>query len=716
MEKKIQKKEEKINKSSNSSDKKKSYEKEETSQKNYRVPDANNKKGFDKINYYNFIKITKFINFAELSEIIYVNHKFYKIISEHYYKKMPIVKSSLSIMKKNIFLKLPEDFRFYLRKNGFQIREIIRKIIENLNTEFFPKLGIKKYFFGKINYNSLITEIFLNNSDLGKKSMKYLSFYLNNPNCKIKDINISENKIAGEILQPIIYNKNIELNSLIADKCIIDSKTLDILSNLKTKKLSLINNNIDNELISKLENNYINELNVSNNFISNDGVFHICKNISNLTKLNLSNNNICDLSLVYICLYIKIPNSKLISLNLKNNIITISGMLALISTLDYINRETKNGCNLKRLNLSGNLLDYVPIPKRLGTDFLNANLEKLNLRNHSFSINDINTLFDFINNIKTLKILDLSKTVFDNMSLNLVFNRVSENNTIKKLKLQNCYLGNTEVKIAISNYYEKNNINNKENNNDKVCNEKEKENKIKEEEKSSNLISSDKKEINIFEEYLGVESLDLGYNYINYQKLDKIILNNNIKELNIEGNDLHLWGNDLYLFFDSIISNKFLEKLNLSKNNLRAMANKFLEKIYNYNNDNSSNCYLKYLSLEDNQIKEIKLELTNLLSNNKNLEILNLKNNLIGDEIANNYFFHSLFRNKNSKIKDINLSNNKLSLGFVEKIIKYSQENNLEKNNFILNISSKEIREAYLKSENKKSYWDLIKLKSIKCV
>ena len=86
--------------------------------------------------------------------------------------------------------------------------------------------------------------------------------------------------------------------------------------------------------------------------------------------------------------------------------------------------------------LSGILLDYVQIPKRLGTDFLNVNLEKLNLRNHSFIINDINTLFDFINNIRNLKILDLSKTVFDNMSLNLVFNRVSENNSIKKLKLK----------------------------------------------------------------------------------------------------------------------------------------------------------------------------------------------------------------------------------------------------------------------------------------
>ena len=59
-------KEEKI---SEIKDKRDNYEKEEIFKKKYRVPDANNKKGFDKINYYNFIGITKFITFAELSEI-----------------------------------------------------------------------------------------------------------------------------------------------------------------------------------------------------------------------------------------------------------------------------------------------------------------------------------------------------------------------------------------------------------------------------------------------------------------------------------------------------------------------------------------------------------------------------------------------------------------------------------------------------------------------
>jgi hypothetical protein len=85
--------------------------------------------------------------------------------------------------------------------------------------------------------------------------------------------------------------------------------------------------------------------------------------------------------------------------------------------------------SLKKLNLSRNLLDLVPMPKRLGTKFLYILTEKLCLGSHSFNINDLNNLLNFINNIQNIYILDLSKIVFDNVTLNLIFNRVIENIT-----------------------------------------------------------------------------------------------------------------------------------------------------------------------------------------------------------------------------------------------------------------------------------------------
>ena len=770
-------------------DKSKEITRDVTELKSYRVPDANNKKYFDKINNYNFIGIIKYIYFAEVIELSFVNKKFYNLLNQRYPKRIPLIKTSLKTLKNSIFLNFAQDFFFLFQKNSSCISGLIKKMIETHSIEYFPKMQVKKYYFSKMKSNPNIKKLYLSNCDIGKKSMKYLSYYFYNKNCNISDIDISGNKINGDTLNPITKNRKIELNSLIANKCIIDLKTFINLSNINTKKLSLVNNNLDNEYISKLENPYINELNISHNSISNDGLFSICKNLPNLQKLNLANNNICDFSIIYICLYIKKYN-KLISLNLKDNKITITGMIALVSTLEKINK-TNNDYSFNKLNLSGNLLDLVPIPKRLGNRFLNVKIEKLCLGNHSFNINDLNILLNFINNIQNIKVLDLSKIVFDNVSLNLIFNRVSENSSLKKLKLKNCYLGNTEVNNTLENYYtkkyehkennKKNNknknntkkeisdndiinekeeiifntdneinnnniINNNEDNKDIIIDKEEKNNIIEKIEDNKKDIKIDNKEnkninnnineinddnnniINDIEKTdsnksntysindINVRSLDLGYNFINYEKLDKILLSNRIKELNIEGNDLHLWRNDIFLFFDFIINNKVLERLNLNKNNLQKRVNTLLQKINEFNIENNSNCSLKYLSLEDNQVKNVTVELTSLLNNNKNLEVLDLKNNLIDDEIANHYFFNSFFNGGYSNLNEINLSNNKISLNFVDKIIKYSNENAIKSIKINLNITSKEIREAYLNSKNKELYEGLIKFKNIKCL
>ena len=692
---------------------------DETKKKSYRVPNADTKKNFEKINIYNFIGIIKFFSFPEMLELIGVSHLFNQRICEKYPKRIRLIKSTLKVLKKNIVLNFSEDFRNLLKKNSLYTSELTKNMVINFEVEYFPKMGLKKYFFSKMRSNPNITKLYLDNCDLGKKSMKNLAYYLENKNCKIKEIDISVNKITGEILNPLENNPSIELDYLIlnANKCALDLKTFSSLSNIKTKKLSLENNNIDNDLIDKLKNDYITGLDLSFNSISDEGLFNICNNFPNLTYLNLENNNICDLSIVYICLYLK-EKSEILNLNLKDNKITITGMITLISTLDKINKMKSNSNNteikyysLKELNLSGNLLDLVEIPKRLGIHFLNVKIEQLYLGNHSFNIDDLDILMNFINNIKNINLLDLSKISFDNVSLNLIFNRVSENNSLKKLILRNCYLGNTEVNNTLENYYTKSGLQ-KENNkiqSEIIINDDKNEEDIKD-------ISNKKEEIIISEKSIGVESLDLAYNFINYQKLDKIILANKIKELNIEGNDLYLHENELYLFFDFLIDNKVLEKVNLNKNYLQSQAKKLLEKMSDFNNKNQSNCSLKFLSLEDNQIKDINLELTNLLSNNKNLETLKLGMNLIGDEIGNNYFFHGLYKNQKSNLKEIDISNNKISLAFIDKIIKYSQENTLEKNDFILNITSKEIRDSYLNLDNKNKYIELVKLNNIICL
>ena len=522
MEKNIKSEIEKNKGSQKEKEKNKEIQKDITELKNYKIPDANNKKYFDKINIYNFIGILKFIYFPEMIHISFVNKKFFNLINRKYPKRIPLIKKTLKTLKQQIVLNYSEDFRFNLRKNSEYITDIIRNMIDTDVVEYFPKMRVKKYFFNKIKSNPEIKKLFFGKSEIGKKSIKYLSYFFDNKNCNINYIDISENKINGDILKPFGENPNIKLNNLIANKCFIDLKTLIVLSNINIKKLSLINNNIDDELISKLKNPNINQLNLSNNYLSNEGIFNICKNLPNLQKLNLSNNNICDLSILYISLYIKNQKNKLTSLNLKDNKITITGFISLVSTFEKIN-EHKKILSLKKLNLSGNLLDLVPIPKRVGTQFLNVYIEKFCLGNHSFNINDLNILLSFINNIPNIIVLDLSKSSFDNVSLNLIFKKLSENLSLKKLKLKYCYLGNTEVNNTLEIYYTKSDIKkrkknkNLNENNNNIINENYEINYNNEDNNINNTINTKEEKIN-----------KINHNIINNKDNNYIINNNNI--------------------------------------------------------------------------------------------------------------------------------------------------------------------------------------------
>ena len=93
-----------MNKNSQEKEKNKDTPIDETKKKSYRVPNANSKKNFEKINFYNFIGITKFFSFPEMLELAGVCHLFNQRIREKYPKRIPLIKTTLKILKKNINL------------------------------------------------------------------------------------------------------------------------------------------------------------------------------------------------------------------------------------------------------------------------------------------------------------------------------------------------------------------------------------------------------------------------------------------------------------------------------------------------------------------------------------------------------------------------------------------------------------------------------------
>ena len=71
-----------------------------------------------------------------------------------------------------------EDFRNLLKKNSLYTSELTKNMVLNFEVEYFPKMGLKKYFFSKMRSNPNITKLYLDNCELGKKSMKNLAYYL----------------------------------------------------------------------------------------------------------------------------------------------------------------------------------------------------------------------------------------------------------------------------------------------------------------------------------------------------------------------------------------------------------------------------------------------------------------------------------------------------------------------------------------------------------
>ena len=613
---------------------------------------------FSRLKKNNIYHIFYYLDLFDITEFSFISHNFSKLISSKFQKKTTIIKTTITICNSKLKINLPCDFPIYLRNNCKEVRKEINEVLKLQSPEGFSHLPIKKYFFNHIG-NLNITTINLKNDGLGKKSIKYLSYYIESHN-EVKNIILSGNKLNGQMLEPLSNMEKVnekEFNVIKLNKCGVDQNTFKFLSVLNVIKLSLKSCNIGNLSLNNLYSVNLQELNLSNNSLTNEATYSICLQIPNLISLNLSKNSLTDISMLYIGLYIKEPKCQLINLNLEDNQITISGAIALINIIN----ETKK--KFDKINLNSNVIDS--LPKRL-INFNNLSINYFCIGGHSFTIEDLGILFDFLNaNSKIIK-LDLSQTILDNVLLHFIFKKLTENQFINKIKLKNCYLGNTEINDILYSYFTNEDCKNK------------------------------------------INSMNLTKNFLSFKNISKIILTNHLQELNLEGNNLISWGENLKDFFDSISQNQILKFLNLNNNFLGIYGKYFLHKIGEHN----IKCSLEKIYLNKNIISDVNIELTNVLVNNKNLKEIYLKHNEIGDKINNNYFFHSLTI---TELNILNLKENKIKLDFINKLLQYKKENPNFLNNFkvYLNISSQELRNEYENEVNKSIYFSLSNINNL---
>ena len=613
---------------------------------------------FSKIKINNIYHIFSYLDLFELSEFSFLSHNFSKIISTKFNKKISIIKATIKICNSKLKINLPCDFTIYLRNNSKKVRNEINEILKIQLPDQYSHLPIKKYFFNHLG-NLNITKINLRNDEIGKRSMKYLSYYIESHH-KVKNIILSDNKLNGQILEPLSNMERvneIEFENIKLNRCVVDHNTFKYLSLLNILKLNLKSCNIGNQSLNNLCNIILQELDLSNNSLTSEGVYSICTQIPNLIILNLSKNSLTDISMLYLGLYIKEKSCQLKNLNLEDNQITTSGAIALLSIIN----ETKK--KFDKINLNLNVIDT--LPKRL-INFNNLSIDYFCIGGHSFTIDDFGILFDFLNVNSKITKLDLSHTILDNVLNHFIFKKLYENKFINKIKFQNCYLGNTEINDILYSYF-------------------------------SNEDNKNK-----------INSINLTKNFLSYKNMSKIILTNTLQELNLEGNNLLSWGEQLKEFFDSISINQIIKIINLNNNFLGEYGKYLLQKI----GENNIKCSIEKLFLNKNQISNINIEITNILVNNNNIKEIYLKYNDIGNEINNNYFFHSLAM---TKLNILNLKENKIKLDFINKMLQYKKENPNFINNFKtnLNITSKNLRTEYENEINKSQYFSILNIKNI---
>ena len=156
---------------------------------------------FSKIKINNIYHIFSYLDLFELSEFSFLSHNFSKIISTKFNKKISIIKATIKICNSKLKINLPCDFTIYLRNNSKKVRNEINEILKIQLPDQYSHLPIKKYFFNHLG-NLNITKINLKNDEIGKRSMKYLSYYIESHH-KVKNIILSDNKLNGQILEPL---------------------------------------------------------------------------------------------------------------------------------------------------------------------------------------------------------------------------------------------------------------------------------------------------------------------------------------------------------------------------------------------------------------------------------------------------------------------------------------------------------------------------------
>ncbi len=423
---------------------------------------------------------------------------------------------------------------------------------------------------------------------------------------------------------------------------ILDNNLISLIDNIpiSCQKLSISNNKISN-INLKFEGEY--QLKYFD--ISFNRIISLCgfNKFYLLNELNLSNNYISDDQLKYLKSLIYLKNLNLSNNNLKNG--EIANLIGNLNSIEKLNISNNNIENLEFKNKSETLLQLeIDSNKLINISFENKitmpNLMYLSINaNKLSSLTTINNLLSLEylsvadNEIKTLEILNLKNLKFIQLKGNLLISN-EINNCLEFIQFYECSYNNlNHFKI----YGNHNHIKNLLLDNNKLMNiefdnKKNKCDNIELIDLSYNLFV----DINFIENFTNIQKLNLSFNQLrnlnNIEKeLEKI---KSLRELYLVENDfnksfynLEIIPNEIFNSLNDYFNHPYVR--NLNKNKIISYRNNLILKLENLKildyigiSIEEKNEIIKYSNINNNN----KIKNNNLTnSRNKNKENLNNK-------------------------------------------------------------------------------------------
>ena len=524
-----------------------------------------------------------------------------------------------------------------------------------------------------LSYNSQLQVLKLNCSDLEEsgcsnifRTLKEMSVIssLNISNCNV--INKAVDELANVLLHTTLLQAlDISCNRLSSSDTVKIFKGMKNISSLRTVNIShnLITDaaaeNIANVLF---HNNKLNSLDLSSNYFKCKGfvkIFEKMNNILYLKKLNISCNEITNIDAAHSIANVLSHNSKLEDVDLSNNFMQTANTTLILKSL----RHTSS---LKKLNLYGNMItdeaaDHI-------ADILSHQPKLLNLdiSCHDLQTMDLFKIFQGIKHITTLSKLNIAHSMISYEAAKYIVDGLSNCSNLKELNLS--YNGmesvvlfrNVEATNLTKFTFSHSDINT---------------------EMAHQLLQ-------FLTQCSYLQVLDLSYTNLQTAKginvLNLIMFT--IKIFSICGNLISVFAAEYIAEFLSY--NDKLEELDLSCNNLeesgiiKILRSICLSKLIklNISNNNITTDIENMVSILTRATKLVELDLshnkftvdpTKFLSQTSNVMFVNLiKLNVAGNKASNGNVAIALTNvlADNTKLKELNLSDNKLRAEEIVKI------------------------------------------------